>query len=370
MRLFCPAARDQEILEIKNWLNIATKRPGNLLISGDPGLGKTETMRYCLMENVKDPIITIFIPATSIKNAKGVFDLISSRLQKHQKVSSINEQLSIIKEEIERDPLLIILDDIRANITDYILNTLVRLNQEVARNHVSVVIISNERFIGDQIEEKTKSAAQLKKIFFIKYSDFQIEQILTYGLDKKLIKKIPRSVYSEITDYINDYGQGDARSADELFNQYLEAEKPDIKQLILAHQDNGLSKMLDTLECEEHYFLYALSLSPTNPNTGDPLALQELYTFYKLNSIRHHSILGFQQFRNVALYLDKKGFISYHTPGKSAGRGRTSIVLLRRSLLEKNRLLRSLLEIKLGIEIPKQEEYQLTKEEQDLFDCS
>jgi len=170
--------RENENQEIANCIKpLLDKRNGkNLLIHGEPGIGKTLACKKVLeeLEETTDDIIPIYINCwkkdTSYKAVVEICSIIGYKLIQNKKT---DELLDIITQRLNKRSVVFVLDEID-KLTDY--SFLYSILEDIYRK--SIVMITNDKHTLHKFEPRLKSRLIPELLEFRPYKLSEIHDIL------------------------------------------------------------------------------------------------------------------------------------------------------------------------------------------------
>ncbi len=302
--------REEQVNQLAKILAPALKqeRPSNVFIYGITGVGKTVTVKYTTQELQKValtqniPLEIIYINCKINRTADTEYRLIAElstvlgrtvpptglptkEIYGHFKSALIKKGKNII----------IILDEI-----DHLLNkagdntlyNLLRINDEQLSNHVSIIGISNDLNLIDNIDPRVRSSLSQEEMIFRAYNALQLQDILKQRMEKSFRGGTIERGVIEKCSALTAREHGDARRALELLRIAGElAERSNSATVTIAHLDEAdekidrdrFTELIHAQPAQQQLVLYsALNLTPRHSTifTG------EIYNLYKANCIR------------------------------------------------------------------------------------
>lgn len=188
--------RDEYIKEIAKILAPALRkeRPSNLFIYGKTGTGKSLCVNHVLNKissiavNREIPLNIININCKLRKVADTEYRIMLEILKQLGKDMpstgvSTNELYKelYLKIDSEKRTVILVLDEIDTLIIkagDEILYNLTRINPELKQSQISIVGITNDLTIMDNVDARVKSSLNEEEIVFLPYNAVQIQDIL------------------------------------------------------------------------------------------------------------------------------------------------------------------------------------------------
>jgi len=175
--------RENENQEIANCIKpLFDKRNGkNLLIHGEPGIGKTLACRKVLeeLEETTDDVIPIYVNCwkkdTSYKVVVEICSLIGYKLIQNKKT---DELLDIVTQRLNKKSVVFILDEVD-KLTDY--SFLYSISEDIYRK--SIIMITNDKNVLHKFEPRLKSRLIPEILEFRPYSLSETRDILKQRLE-------------------------------------------------------------------------------------------------------------------------------------------------------------------------------------------
>jgi len=298
--------RDEQQQQIASILAPALKgqKPSNLFIYGKTGTGKTLTMKYVahklseLADQRGIPLRIIYINCKLKKVADTEYRLIahlSKEFGRELPSTGLptDEVYSIFYDVIEKTPqiIIIVLDEIDQLISktgDGILYNLTRINAELHNTQISIVGISNDIRLIENIDQRVKSSLSEEELIFSPYNALQIQAILYQRVNDAFNEGVIEQGVVEKCAALAAREHGDARKALELLRVAAELSERNNKETVSLEQlDQAEGKIerdriLDTLvsqpqQCQA--VMYAIL--KMNESKKDNLFTGEVYDAYK-----------------------------------------------------------------------------------------
>lgn len=298
--------RDDQQQQIASILAPALKgqKPSNLFIYGKTGTGKTLTMKYVahklseLADQRGIPLRIIYINCKLKKVADTEYRLIahlSKEFGRELPSTGLptDEVYSIFYDVIEKTPqiIIIVLDEIDQLISktgDGILYNLTRINAELHNTQISIVGISNDIRLIENIDQRVKSSLSEEELIFSPYNALQIQAILYQRVNEAFNEGVIEQGVVEKCAALAAREHGDARKALELLRVASELSERNNKDTVSLEQlDQAEGKIerdriLDTLvsqpqQCQA--VMYAIL--KMNESKKDNLFTGEVYDAYK-----------------------------------------------------------------------------------------
>jgi len=317
-------SRDKEINEITYLLKPLTnnKRASNILISGDPGTGKTLICNYilqqltdyttkvkyqyinCIKNNTKSSVLSKIIEFFgAIMPRRGLAsDEIWSRIQELYIKSNFSP--IIVLDEI---------DKMNTKESSELLYDLARFNHN--SKYFTIILITNFKSFIFDLDNRTQSTLFLSDVDFKKYTSPQLKEILLERVEYGLI---PKAISNDLIGYIAGYGAvrgGDARvSIDLLYKSAKESEKIGslkiTKDILLSS-----AKLVDSIKLSEKIKTLSKAELGILEIISEKTTTNDLYNKSKLSE------------RTIRRYLEKLEKLKLITT-RNADKGKKRIVNL------------------------------------------
>ncbi|HLD87512.1 MAG TPA: orc1/cdc6 family replication initiation protein [Candidatus Nanoarchaeia archaeon] len=279
------------------------ERPSNVFIYGETGTGKTITVRYTtsglmsVAQKESIPLEIIYINCKISRTADTEYRLMAELcLALGREVPSTGlptkdiytHFLSALSKKGKN--LIIILDEIDQLLSkagDNTLYNLLRINEQNPMLHLSLIGISNDLTLIDNIDPRVKSSLSQEELVFPLYNALQLQDILRErastafkegALDEGVIEKCAALTARE---------HGDARRALDLLRISGEiAERQGMNRITLNHLDEAdekldrdrFSELIASQPTQQQLVLFSiLTLNKGN----SPLFTGEVYMLYK-----------------------------------------------------------------------------------------
>lgn len=278
------------------------ERPSNIFIYGKTGTGKSLCVNHVLnkMRNISSaseiPLEIISINCKLKKVADTEYRILLEILKQLGKEMpstgvSTNELYKelYIQMDIKKRTAILVLDEIDTMIQkagDEILYNLTRINPELKQSEISIVGITNDLTVMDNVDARVKSSLNEEEIVFLPYNAIQIQDIL----NDRAIKAFQEGVlHEEVIPRCSGYTareHGDARRALELLRFAGElAEREGSEKVLPEHIDNADKKternrIIDTIKSQPKQFqLVNYSIIKTSMKEKMNLVTQKKSTF-------------------------------------------------------------------------------------------
>ena len=261
-------ARKEKIREINQ--KIIPDSFIHLHIYGKSGTGKTSTVRKILGRKPDSLYINCWNKSTKHKILEEILIQMGIGVTPKEATSDLIKRFNNTKKRI------ICLDEIeKLKQTDVLVT--------IAQHCECLILISNDKDCLDKIDSKTKSRLPLDEIEFKKYSDSEIQQILTNCVSGGLFTN---SVNNSTLSLISKLSSGDIRVAIQtlaIASRYAEWNKKkqitinEIHRAIKSTNKQNVSNTLKLLNSDQR-LLYNIIKENESISTGD------LFKEYKLHS--------------------------------------------------------------------------------------
>jgi len=256
--------RDEQIKDLAEHLRPALDgdRPGNLIIYGTPGSGKTAVTNYVLKtlnevaveEGIEDYIHTVYIPCPEVSSHSPLLQRMISDLRgasvkltgwgmdKHY------EELRKTLQNLEGNAI-IVLDEIdKIKNPDNLLYNLTRLKVKGAK--LSIIGISNNLKYLEYLDTRVRSSLGRNRILFPPYNADELARILTERAREGIMEG---ALDEEVIPYCSALAaqrDGDARLAIDLLREAVTlAEGENVEKVTRKHVDAAFEKIeLDNIE--------------------------------------------------------------------------------------------------------------------------
>jgi archaeal cell division control protein 6 len=297
--------RDKEINKIAGILapSLKQEKPSNLFIYGNPGTGKTLTVKY-VVDNIRHvsegrniPLKTHYINCKLKRVADTEYRLVAQLASFFGKIIPAtglptDEVYRIFYGAIEKEKgvVLLVLDEIDQLIKkagDNILYNLTRINEELKNSQIAIVGISNDATFMENIDARVKSSMSEEDVLFSPYNAVEIQNILKERVHKAFKGGvISPGVIEKCAAYIARE-QGDARKAIELLRVAGElAERTKNERVSTEHIDEAEEKLerekvFDVIKTQPKQFQVVLFSILSSRNKNTPVYTGEIYDLYK-----------------------------------------------------------------------------------------
>jgi orc1/cdc6 family replication initiation protein len=310
--------RDQAVSELGSF----NKDTGqNLLLHGPRGTGKT-SLTYRFLHDLEDTT-TVYTSCdrynTQYKVLKHIYQVLTQdEIRTGHHTSNLQRQ---IKERTGHTPVVLILDEIDfllLNDGDSLLYFLSRLeNQE---NLSLILISSNHSSLQQQLEERTYSSLQPRRIPFEPYDAETIYQILKQRA-KKALK--PESLHREALSYIASATQNAGQAIHWLKTAATHAENKITEETVAQTKKEAWQKYSRHLlqPFTPHHRILLQTIQELTRGNGDkPVNTGEIYTKYqKLAQSSNQESLSNRRISDYLKHLELLNLIQaeYHYGGQN-----------------------------------------------------
>ncbi len=355
--------RDEYLKDVAKILAPALRkeRPSNIFIYGKTGTGKSLCVEHVLnkMKNVATareiPLKIISINCKLKKVADTEYRIILEILkQLGKEMPSTGVSTNELYKELysvldaKKRTLILVLDEIDTMIKkagDEILYNLTRINPELKNAEISIVGITNDLTIMDNLDARVKSSLNEEEIVFMPYNATQIQDILSYRALKAFRENV---LHDEVLPRCSAYTareHGDARRALELLRFAGElAEREGSGKVLPEHIDNADKKternrIIDIIKSQPKQFQlvnYAIIKTSMKEKMNlvtqkkstfiDPTTTGAVYDYYnRLAKDLGIVTLSLRRISDIIIELEVLGIISFKIVSK--GRyGRTRYI--------------------------------------------
>ncbi|MCG8501706.1 MAG: AAA family ATPase, partial [Firmicutes bacterium] len=188
-------ARDQQIKEIAKQIEPALHKgvPGNGLILGEKGVGKTSVVKYVIKEftgiaakdNISAKVIFLNcgVTNTTSRIILEIVHQVSPELQIPKTGLSLNEYYNILWQALNEKQIsiIIVLDDIEMLKNFDVLLSLSQAGEKMCIGndvHIGIIGISNDLFFPEKLPSILVQSFNYKEMIFPPYNEKEMEQIL------------------------------------------------------------------------------------------------------------------------------------------------------------------------------------------------
>ncbi len=313
--------RNENELLIKDILDYVNyKSPGNLLLLGTPGTGKTASLRFIekTLNNTKEVTDEFFIKYINCRN-KSAFEIISEIVGNEKTNISTNFLYKKFFKEMEKNHLLF-LDEIDkgsdpkeiSNLL-YILSRPLEYSDEI-KYTINLILASNNLSWGNGIDPALRSSLLLKEYIFSPYNMSQLIEIMRRRIREGVINEncINQEILRYIARKVIDKHNGDSRYAIRiLFYAIRDIEmkgNEKISELIINYvfpkvekeiESAGMQKLSD-----QHFLtLYACANSKINKTISVYETYCNLLSGFRMKPLKYNN------FHHYLQYLENQNLI-------------------------------------------------------------
>jgi orc1/cdc6 family replication initiation protein len=311
-------ARKQVVSELSSFTGNTGQ---NLLLHGLRGTGKT-TFTYSFLHDLEDTT-TVYTSCarhnTQYKVLKHVYRILTQEeLKTGYHTSDLQRK---IKERTGHTPVILILDEIDfllLNDGDSLLYFLSRL--ETQENLSLILIASNHSSLQNQIEERTYSSLQPRRIPFEPYDAETIYHILKHRGENALK---PQSLHREALSYIASTTQNASQAIHWLQTAAIHAENKITEESVAETREDAYrtySKHLLQPFTEHHHILFRAIHELSHENDNNPVKTGAVYNRYqKLVQSPDQDSLSNRRISDYIKHLELLGLIQaeYHYGGEN-----------------------------------------------------
>ncbi len=277
---------------------IRNSRPSNIIIYGKTGTGKTSTAKYVtkMLTDATSSVKVLYVNCEIYDSPYSILVYISNELQ-GEKVPELGWPLDrIYREIVERLSasgkfLIIVLDEMDRLIKKSggdSLYVLLKLISDVNDVKASLIGITNDTTLLENIDSRIKSRLNQESIIFPPYNAPEIKDIITSRLEKVMDFNIIDETAINLCAAIGAQEHGDARKALELIRISIEIairngkEKVSEREVYEAREKyemNVLREAINTLPLQSKIVLLsAIITQEIEPNTT---VTGEIYENYR-----------------------------------------------------------------------------------------
>jgi cell division control protein 6 len=331
--------REKEIDELASVLVPALRgeTPSNVFIYGKTGTGKTAVAKFVgkeLLKKGQETGITvnfIYINCEVVDTQYRLLQNIANHFidEWSERIPftgwPTDEVYTKLRKMLEKNGgvTIVILDEVDKLKGDEALYNLTRINSDLTQAKVSVLGISNDLKFTEFLDPRVKSSLGEENMIFCPYDARQLQDILSYRVDKALK---PKSIDSDVIPLCAALGaqeHGDARRALDLLRVSAElaernkAIKITSKHVRLAQNKieiDRISEVARTLPNQSKYVLFSILLQEKrNQSEGLTRAMTtgEVYDIYKeICKKTRTDILTQRRITDLVSELDMLGIIT------------------------------------------------------------
>jgi archaeal cell division control protein 6 len=220
--------REKEISEIGFPLSLALKGsvPSNINILGKPGSGKSATTRLVGKQiesrafDADKKISFVYVNCNTAGSTYSVLKKIADGISSDDEPVRFNGfPLDVVYSRFlalldgKSLTLIVVLDEADKLQEDRVLYLLTRVNGELSKSRLSLVLISNDVFFHESLDERVKSSLGCENIVFPPYDAMQLQDIL---MERAKMALRPGVLDDDVIPYCAAYAaqeHGDARRA-------------------------------------------------------------------------------------------------------------------------------------------------------------
>lgn len=343
--------------------SLRQEKPSNLFIYGKTGTGKTLCINHILkkinyMASTRDINLKIININCKLKKvADTEYRILLEVLKQFGKdlpstglsTNELYKELYKILES-EKRMVTLVLDEIDSLIQkagDEVLYNLTRINGEIANTEVSLVGITNDLIIMDNLDARVKSSLGEEEIVFLPYNAEQIQDILQERANLAFRDNV---LSPEVIPLVSAYAareHGDLRRALELLRfsgEIAERESSEIvneEHVKQANKRLEKNRIVDIIKSQPKQFqLITYSIIKTSvkekrnlvtskkSKVVEPTTTGDVYDYYmKLSKSLNIPSLSLRRVSDIIIELDVLGLINFKIVSK--GRyGRTRFITL------------------------------------------
>ncbi len=339
------------------------EKTSNLFIYGKCGTGKSLCVNHVISKianivNQRDLPITIIkincklksVADTEYRIIREILNQMGKEMPSTGKhTNDLYKELQLILEQ-EQNKLVLILDEIDNLIKkagDEILYNLIRMAPELKNSEISIVGITNDLTIMDNIDSRVKSSLNEEELVFLPYNAPQILDILNerakFAFEPGVIEEdvLPQAAAFCAREH------GDARRALELLRfagelaERQSHNKITLQHILTADKKTEKNRIVDIIKSQPKQFqLVTYSIIKTSMKTKlnlitnkkskvvDPTTTGAVYDYYnRLVKDLGHSNLSLRRISDIIVELEVLGIINFKIISK--GRyGRTRYITI------------------------------------------
>src|SRR3989344_266408 len=254
--------RDAELQQVTSVLAPALKgyHPNNIFIYGTCGTGKTICMKFIinqLQDAVKQTgksLRAIYINCKMKKVADTEYRLFAQLLKElGECVPDTGLPTDVLYrrffEKVDSKPstVVIILDEIDTlikKVGDDFLYNLTRINQDLKQSHITIIGITNDLSMRDNLDLRVKSSLSEEEVLFKPYNAVQLRDILKERANGGFKDGVVNEIVLSKCAALAAQEHGDARRALDLLRVAGElAERSGLQKILVEHVDNAQEKV-------------------------------------------------------------------------------------------------------------------------------
>lgn len=246
--------REGEIKALRDNLEplVESQTPRNTFAYGPPGTGKTCISQFLISElksvaSVQSAYVNCWMAASRFKILYNIAEALGSTFI-HRKGTPTDELIEILKGKTQKDPVIIVLDEVDMMEDLSVLYDLTELK------NICLILISNTESALFSADPRILSRLQnIERIEFKGYSEQEITDILW---DRASLGLVPNAITKEQVKKISSVCCGDARKGINILRAAAEeADRADTEKIL----DNHIEKALPKTGFEEERILDGLN---------------------------------------------------------------------------------------------------------------
>ena len=237
--------REDEQKEIIYTINplLHSRSGGQLLITGDSGVGKTACVRRILMDledtEEADDISIVYVNCwtsnTSYKIAISIANSIGFKFTQNLNTSEVFDKIKEII--LQRQGIVIVLDEVdKADDYDFLYHILESIPKK------ALIMITNDKHWGDKIDSRIKSRLMPNVLEFKTYNSLEIRSILSQRIKYAFYEGTwDEDAFDKIVNTATNFN--DIRVGIKLLKSSGElAERDSSKKVLLKHSEEAISR--------------------------------------------------------------------------------------------------------------------------------
>ncbi len=329
--------RDREIEELVFALKpvLQGKKPENTFVFGNPGTGKTVTVKYVLKElqEYSDRAKPVFINCFEHNSRHAILSQVSNSVgvpapRRGTGSDEVLERLAPVLRNSSFVPI-IVLDEADqlffSGEASKLFYDLLRISEN-QKARFGLVFISNDSALPSRLDDRVRSSLAELKISFEQYSPEQLKDILR---ERAGLSFFPSALDSDVVNLVAAHAaknSGDARIAIScLLKAGRIAEKENSARVRVEHVRKAISELKPRQEEKTAQFLSDNERALLEIVSGKNKTSGELFEEFKSKT---GSSITLRTFRKLVNALEAKGLIETKEVALK-GRGRTRIITRR-----------------------------------------
>ena len=326
--------RDREIDDLVFALKpvIRGKKPENVFVFGNPGTGKTVTVKYVLKElqEYSDRAKCVFINCFEHNSRHAVLSQISNSVgvPVPRRGTGSDEVLARLLPVLKRTDFIpiIVLDEadqlLYAGEASKIFYDLLRI-VEMAKARFGLVFISNDPGLPGKLDDRVRSSLAEQQLEFHQYAPGHLKSILAERAEYAFLSAaLEKDVINLVAAHAAKHS-GDCRIAMScLLRAGRLAEKENSKKLSIAHIRQAIDELVPRQEEKTAPFLSEQEKVLLELVGGTKTTSGELFDLYTQS---FKNPVSLRRFREIVNGLESKGLITTQFTALK-GRGRTRII--------------------------------------------